>query len=113
MKNFLIPIILIVSILLTSCQERGKTSVYLSGNENTLPNELKGLKVYNVSTGTGTYVKVAILDGQVNSTTYDVGKVEESTIILNRQNDQIIEVSQVIMENDSLVICRKFHKTQN
>lgn len=111
MKNFLIPIILIVSILLTSCREKGKSYLYLSGKENTLPDELKGLKVYNVSTGTGTYVKVAILDGQVNSTTYSMGKVEESTIILNRQNNKIIEVSQVIMENDSLVVCRKSTKS--
>lgn len=110
MKNFLIPIILIASILLTSCQDKGETSIYLSGNENTLPDELKGLKVYNVSTGSGSYVKVAILDGQVNSTTHKVGKVFESTIILNRQNGQTIEVSQVIMENDSLVICRKLPK---
>lgn len=49
MKNFLIPIILIVSILLTSCQDKGETSLYLSGKENTLPDELKGLKVYSVS----------------------------------------------------------------
>ena len=111
MKNFLIPIILIVSILLTSCQDKGETSLYLSGKENTLPDELKGLKVYSVSTGAGTYVKVAILDGQINSTTYSVGKFEESTIILNRQNDQIIEVSQVIMENDSLVVCRKLTRS--
>ena len=79
MKNFLIPIILIVSILLTSCQDKGETSLYLSGKENTLPDELKGLKVYSVSTGAGTYVKVAILDGQINSTTYSVGKFERPT----------------------------------
>ena len=77
----------------------------------TLPDELKGLKVYSVSTGAGTYVKVAILDGQINSTTYSVDKVEESTIILNKQNGQIIEVSQVIMENDSLVVCRKLTRS--
>ena len=50
-------------------------------------------------------------DGQINSTTYSVGKFEESTIILNRQNGQIIEVSQVIMENDSLVVCRKLTRS--
>jgi len=106
MKN-LIFLGVIVVVLLSSCQERGTTTQYLSGNEDKLPPELKGLKIYNVSTGPASTVKVAVMDNQINSLTYQQGKVQESTIILNRETNQVIEVSQVLMENDTLIICRK------
>jgi len=39
--------------------------------------------VYNVSTGEGSYVKVAVLNNSVVSGTYSVGKFEETTIVVN------------------------------
>ncbi len=93
--------------VLTSCQDAGVTSKSLTGEEQNLPDELKGLKVYWVSTGNGDGVNVAVLNGQINSTTYQVGKTKQSTIILNKQNGNLIEVRQILVENDSVIVCRK------
>lgn len=93
--------------LFSSCDKAGVTSKFLYGDEQDLPEELKGLKVYSVSTGGGTYIKVAILNGDLNSTTYVEGKTTETTIILNKQNGKQIKVSQILVENDSIILCRK------
>ena len=106
-KAFALASVLLCAVL-TSCQDdAGITSKILTGEEQKLPDELKGLKVYWVSTGYGSGVKVAILNGQINSTTYQVGKTNQSTIILNKQNSSLIEVRQILVENDSVIVCRK------
>lgn len=92
---------------LISCDDSGMTSKKLNGDEQSLPEELKGLKVYNVSTGGGAYVNVAILEGKVNSTTYQVGKITETTIILDSKSGRAIQVNNILIENDSLIVCRK------
>ena len=105
MKNIFISIVL--SVFCLSCQQAGVTQTNLTGVEQDLPQELKGLKVYYVSTGNGGGVKVAILNEQVNSTTYQVGKTTQSTVILNKQNNKLIEVKQLLLENDSIIIFKK------
>ncbi len=108
MKNFkIITLIAIIAIVFTSCEEAGTTSKKLNGYEQDLPAELKGLKIYRVSTGAISYVNVAILDNGVNSVTYPVGKTQETTIIVNKQNGKLIEVSEILVENDSVIVCRK------
>lgn len=102
-----IAVYAMLAVVLTSCQDAGVTSKKLTGEEQNLPDELKGLKVYWVSTGNGSGVNVAILNGEVNSTTYMQGKVQGSTIIINKQNGKLIEVSQILVENDSVIVCRK------
>lgn len=103
-----IAVYAMVVVVFTSCFDAaGVTSKRLHGDEQTLPDELKGLKIYKVSTGDGNYVIVAVLDGKLNSTTYQEGKVTESTVIFNRQNGKLIEVSQILVENDSVIVCRK------
>jgi hypothetical protein len=93
-------------LLISSCSDLGTSEILLDDHKN-LPTELKGLKVYRVSTGNGTSVKVAILNNDLNSITYQEGKVDESVMLLNKQTNKVIEVSDVVMENDSLIICRK------
>ena len=100
-------IFLVICCLFISCDDAGVTSKRLNGDEKNLPDELKGLKIYSVSTGCGDYVKVAVLDGKINSTTYQVGKLQETTVIVNKQNGKLIEVSQILVENDSVIVCRK------
>ena len=97
----------LLSVVFTSCDSAGVTSQKLNGDEQELPVELKGLKIYSVSTGNGTYVKVAVLDDKINSTTYSEGKFQESTVIVNKRNSKIITVSQILVENDSLIVCKK------
>ncbi len=99
-------LILVLTLTLFSCSQKGETINLLNGNENNLPDELKGLKIYNVSTGSGNAVKVAIIDNKINSTTYRKGKITESVIIINNDNREII-VKEVIIENDSIIVCRK------
>ena len=102
-----LSIIALAIVGLTSCSDAGTTQIQLNGDESNLPDELKGLKVYSVATDGGHYVQVAVLDNQINSTTYKVGKHTESLVIVNKQDNKLIEVSSVLMENDSLIICRK------
>jgi len=89
-----------------SCREEGSTRIALDGSPN-LPKELEGLRVYNVATGSGQYVNVAILNNNINSLTYPVGKHRSTTVLVNKQDDKVIPVSSIVMENDSLIICRK------
>jgi len=102
-----IAVYAMLAVVFTSCDDAGVTSKKLNGDEQNLPDELRGLKIYNVSTGGGNYVKVAVLDDKINSTTYQVGKVSESIVIVNKQNGKLIEVSQILVENDSVIVCRK------
>lgn len=89
-----------------SCDKAGVAKLRLNGNENELPQELKGLKIYSVSTGDGS-VKVAIFDNKANSTTYRVGKFEESLIVVDNSTSKQIKVSQILSETDSIIVCRK------
>ena len=100
-------VLLVIGIISISCEDAGVTKNKLSGNEENLPEELKGLKVYSVSIGDGNFVKVAILNENVNSITYPVGKTLQSTIIVNKKDNKLIEVKEILIENDSLIVCRK------
>ena len=105
MKKILITLILLIT--LTSCEDKGITQQWLTGDESTLPQELKGLKVYRVSCGEGEYVRVGILNDQVISTTYQTGKVQESIILVNKETTRTINVESIISENDSIVVIKK------
>ena len=98
---------MLVAVFFVGCENAGTTRQQLSGNESELPEELKGIKIYRVATGNGGSVKVAILNGNINSTTYKQGKTKQSTIIVNKQNRKLIEVKEVLIENDSVLVCRK------
>ena len=78
----------------------------IKANDQDLPPELKGLKIYNVRYKYGD-VKVAVLNNKVVSTTYPVGKHQESLIIVDNSTGKLIKVSQILSENDSLIVCRK------
>jgi hypothetical protein len=105
-KAFAIVFLLFMAV---SCDDPGVTYNKLQGNEANLPDELKGLKVYAVSTGNGDYVKVAVLNGEVNSSTYMVGKTHQTTIVVRKDHydERQIEVKEILMENDSLMLIRK------
>jgi len=101
MKKILTIFILLLT--LTSCEDKGVTQQRLTGDESNLPDELKGLKVYRVSCGLGEYVKVAVLNNQVISTT---GKTTQS-ILINKETPRTIMVESIISENDSIVVIKK------
>jgi hypothetical protein len=108
MKKTLVILMGLSIALLTSCVDKGVTSERLAGNEETLPAELKGLKIYSVSVGGGSYVKVAILNNKPISTTYQVGKYSESTVIVDKTGEEkIIHVESIISENDSIIVIKK------
>jgi hypothetical protein len=56
--------IVLVGMLLM-CDAPGLSALILGGSENTLPEELKGLKIYNVSVGHGNYTQVAVLGARL------------------------------------------------
>lgn len=99
--------ILILALTLTSCEDKGVTRQPLTGDETNLPAELKGLKVYTVSIGEGSYVKVAVLNNQAISTTYSEGKHQQSVILVNKGTPRTINVESVISENDSIIVIKK------
>jgi predicted aconitase with swiveling domain len=93
-------------LLISSCSDPGTSEILLDDHKN-LPTELKGLRVYNVSTGRGSSINVAVLNSDLNSVTYRVGKRNESVILIDKQTDKVVQVSSILMENDSLIICKK------
>ena len=105
MKKFLTLLILLLS--LNSCQDAGVTNQRLTGDESTLPQELKGLKVYTVSIGDGHYVRVAVMNNQPVSTTYQSGKIQQSVILVNKETERSINVESIISENDSIIVIKK------
>jgi hypothetical protein len=105
MKKILLALILLLT--LTSCEDKGLTRQTLTGNESNLPAELKGLKIYTVSTGSGNYVKVAVLNHQAISTTYQSGKHQQSVILVNKETERTINVESIISENDSIIVIKK------
>jgi hypothetical protein len=98
---------LFASLFLSSCTDAGVTRTHLDGTEENLPDELKGLKVYRVSTGGGDYVKVAILNSEVNSLTYRDGKHDETTIIVNGSAKSREIYGEIISETDSIIVIHK------
>jgi hypothetical protein len=106
MKKIL-TILFCIALLTISCEDKGVTSQRLTGDEPTLPAELKGLKVYRVSCGDNEYVKVGILNNQVVSTTYQSGKHQQSVILVNKGTPRTINVESVISENDSIIVIKK------
>lgn len=103
MKNI---ILLLFVFFLMSCEQAGTTSINLYGEEDKLPQELKGMKVYKVFVDGGNYVRVAVLNNQINSLTYPVGKSQQTTI-LSKETGKLVMVSNIISENDSIIVCRK------
>jgi hypothetical protein len=103
----IIKIVIITTVLffMSGCEDPGVTVKRLNGFEDNLPFELRGLKVYSVSLGEGNWVKVAIIDDKVNSLTYSVGKVQETTIVINNGN-RIVN-GTIISENDSIIVIKK------
>lgn len=100
--------LLLLCVVCLSCGEQaGVIKLRLKSNEDDLPQELKGLKIYSVSVGDGVYVKVAVLDNKANSTTYPVGKFQESLIVVDNSTSKQIKVSQILSETDSIIVCRK------
>jgi hypothetical protein len=105
MKKILLALILLLT--LTSCEDKGVTRQTLTGDESNLPQELKGLKVYRVSCGEGDYVKVAVINHQAISTTYQNGKHPQSVILVNKETERTINVESIISENDSIIVIKK------
>lgn len=96
-----------IALLTISCEDKGLTRQTLTGDESNLPAELKGLKIYTVSTGSGNYVKVGILNHQAISTTYQSGKHQQSVILVNKETERTINVESIISENDSILVIKK------
>lgn len=106
---FICMIILALCSLFSSCEDKGTTRMSLNGTEQNLPDELKGLKVYTVSTSNqGGYIRVAVLNNQINSITYPVGKFQATTIIVGSGKEQrLINAKEIISETDSIIVIKK------
>lgn len=106
--SYCICFTILLNLQSCSYKEPGVTYSKLNGDEQNLPNELKGLKIYNVSLGSGEYVNVAVMNDEINSSTYKAGKSQYTTIIVdNNKNDKIKKVKEILMENDSMIMFRK------
>lgn len=93
--------------LLISCEKEGVTRNKIEGNESGLPPELKGLKIYDVSIGGGSYVKVGVLDNEVKGLTYREGKHTGSIVMVHKSQNRVIEIETIISENDSIMVIKK------
>lgn len=112
MKTKIVILIGLLVALTIACEEAGITRTKIQGTEGNLPPELKGLKIYDVSTGGGSYVKVGILNGEVNGLTYPKGKLQESLIMVQNGKNRVIEIESIISENDSIIVVKKINQVK-
>lgn len=106
----LLTILFLFSIALSSCSDPGTTDVRVHGNEPALPEELKGLKIYSVSDGYGSRIKVAVFKGQVVGEEYRNGKHRYDAVNIYKQDGEVSRrypESSILLENDSILILRK------
>lgn len=98
-----------ISLFLSSCRDAGTTDLYLHGQEPALPEELKGLKIYAVSDGYGSRIKIAVFEGQVVGTRYQSGKYQYDVVNVYKENgtSRSYPESSIIGENDSILIIKK------
>ena len=98
-KLFLIGLLFIIS-----CSQPGTTYEKLSSNEEDLPVELKGLKIYLVKTYDSDFIYVAVLNNEINSLTSKKGKQNQTVIMIN---NKMINVRKILSENDSIIVALK------
>lgn len=104
----IMSLLVLCALLLAACAPVGETRQKLSGFEQNLPDEIKGLKVYRVIVDdANNYVYVGILNNQINSVSGYNGKTLTSTILVNPNNQDVIQIKQVLVNNDSIIVCRK------
>lgn len=106
----IILLLSIASFLLISCSDPGTTDIRVHGNEPALPDELKGLKIYSVSDGYGSRIKVAVFKGQVVGEEYRSGKYSYDAVNIYKQDGSVSRKypeSNIIIENDSILVIRK------
>lgn len=100
----------LILALVISCEDPGVTRNEIQGTEVNLPPELKGLKIYDVSIGAGSSVKVGVLDNEVKGLEYTEGKYNKSVVMISKNKDRVIEIESIISENDSIIVVKKAKK---
>ena len=103
-------ILLAIVLIFQSCLDKGETRVQLQGTESNLPPELKGLKIYTVSTGPMSEINVAVLNGHIAGEQYKEGKNDAYVTVINpadSTNVRIITAKSIISENDSIIVIKK------
>jgi transcription antitermination factor NusA-like protein len=95
---------ILVIFISTSCIKKGK---YIKSE----PDIVNGKKIevikYYYSDDAADYVKLAFINDTLNSTTYNVDKIQHTTInIINKDKSKIIN-GQILIENDSIVVIKK------
>lgn len=104
-------LLLTASFALQSCEDKGASTLRLTGNENELPQELKGMKVYSIHVGQGSYMKVAVLNNKIIGNSYQSGKVTENSVVVDLSTNNEIQIESILMENDSIIICKKVRES--
>lgn len=108
--------LLLITISFFSCDtKKGDTSTVFNGTEQNLPNEIKGLKLYWVSTSDGALsggIYVGYLEGyNTTSLNYQSGKTHTSVVLVTPKNDvKTILVKEILVENDSIIVIKKLKK---
>ena len=108
----MIRLFLLVGVICSSfilCSPAGTIENYQTMDDNLLPAELKGLKVYNVSLGGGNAMRIAVVTNSAGTTaTYSDGKTSSATLkTADSFSPREIPVKEIIMENDSMIVARK------
>ena len=103
MRNTIFGMLGFLVIMLTSCTP-GETTKILNGNESSLPDELKNLKIYSIETGRGKNIYVAVMNNKILSTSEN-GK--NPTNVVNITDSYSYSKSDIISENDSIIVLRK------
>jgi hypothetical protein len=92
-----------------SCQDAGTAEIRLDGtNNDLLPPELKGLKVYKVycDNSAGSLLVAVMPDRNTISTAYQIGKIQESVIVVSGSEQKREITGEIISESDSVIVIK-------
>lgn len=106
---------MLITITLFGCDtKKGDTNTIFNGTEQNLPEEIKGLKLYWVSTGNGALssgIYVGYLEGyNTTSLNYQSGKTYTSVVLVTKNDVKTILVKEILVENDSIIVIKKLKK---
>jgi len=91
----------ILLLSLISCNDSGVSKIPLSGNEENVPEEIKGIKVFKVALSDGDFIKVVVLENDLDKS-ISTKSSNKNTILIAKKKYKIIS------ENDSILVLKKF-----
>jgi hypothetical protein len=109
-----LTLLFLLASAFVSCQDAGTAEIRLDGtNNDLLPPELKGLKIYRVHYEGGSLHVGVTPNGETISTEYRSGKTQKSAILVSTNVGKREIAGEIISESDSIIVIKLTHERTN